>query len=53
MQGENHPTREVPVEFESRLFPAMLGEHCGMFNFQECRFHVKVWGCRGVGGVRV
>jgi hypothetical protein len=26
--------REIPIENESRIFPAMLGNKCGMFNFQ-------------------
>ena len=39
--AENHPSREKPVELENRIFPAMLGNKCGMFNFNDCRFHVK------------
>ena len=26
--------RETPMENENRIFPAMLGNKCGMFNFQ-------------------
>jgi hypothetical protein len=26
---------------ENRIFPAMLANKCAMFNFQDCRFHVR------------
>ena len=39
--GENHPCRERPMEMENRIFPAMLSNKCGMFNFEDCRFHVR------------
>ena len=39
--GSNHPSRTKPKAFESRMLPALLGNNCKSFSFQDCRFHVR------------